>query len=164
LVGNSVPESLPAGFPADRFPDLEASNVTNVGCDALDDPKVVNDEVVAVTADCRDWQQSWPVNLAPLSPDLPVVFVSHSMLDDVEVDGSRLVTGTAEHDSYLRAQWTSMRDRAEAAGTGATAFVTLACHRLPDFGGSDEITRTNDDAAVRHLNSVLSEWGLERSV
>lgn len=164
LVGNSVPHSLFVGFPRQRFPDLQVNPVTNFGCDALDDPKIVNDEVVPATADCKAWRSSWTDSLAALSPDLGLVFISHSMLNDIEVKGSRLVAGSPEHDAYLKDQWTSMLGETRSAGSRSVAFVNLACHRLPDMGASTEITRANDDAAVKHLNSVVASWGQEKSV
>ena len=52
-----------------------------------------------------------------------------------------------------------MLDKADSAGSRSTVFVNLACHRLPDLGASDEISRSNDDTAVKHLNSVTDELG-----
>lgn len=164
LVGNSIPYSLYVGFNPGSYPDLNVMQNTNFGCDPIEAPKVVNGAVAAVDPACITWRDSWPATISSVQPDLTVVFLTHPMLNDHVVDGATLVAGSPAHDDFLEQAWGTIHDRALESGSSNVAFVNLACHRLADLGASDEVTRTNDDKAVTHLNNLARAWGAASDV
>lgn len=159
LLGNSIPFSLAASFPAATYPDLAVDQDTNFGCDMYDAPKVVDGQVQPTTQACRDWRASWPATVAAHRPDVALVFLTHPMLDDIEVNGRVLTAGSAEHTAYLRGQLDQMVASAKDSGSAHLAVMNLACHRMPNIVGTSELTRTNDDAAVGALNAMVADWG-----
>lgn len=164
LIGNSVPDSLVVTMPQGIYTDLQVVKNTNLGCDPVPVPKVVDGVVSPVTQDCIDWRATWIDSVTQSKPALTVVFAAHTLLNDFVVDGTRLEFGSAGHDEFLRQSWSQTTERIRAAGSPRVAFVNLACHRLPDLGTSDETTRTNDDALVAHLNALLHEWATMEDV
>ena len=159
LLGNSIPYSLAVSFPASSYPDLRVDQDTNFGCDMYDAPKIVDGQVQTTTQQCRDWRASWPRTVAAHRPDVAVVFLTHPMLDDIEVDGQVLAAGSGAHAAYLRAQLDRIVAMARENGAAHVAVMNLGCHRLPDVAGTSELTRTNDDAAVTALDTMVGAWG-----
>ncbi|GAA1787667.1 acyltransferase family protein [Nostocoides veronense] len=159
LLGNSIPYSLARFYPAGEFPDLIVDQDTNFGCDMFADPKVVDGQVQPTTPACRDWRASWPTTVAAHRPDLAVIFLTHPMLDDIEIDGQVVPAGDARHTAYLQESLDQMARAAREAGAAKVAVMNLGCHRLPNVAQTSELTRTNDDAAVAALNAVAAQWG-----
>lgn len=158
LVGNSVPYSLAAFFPAQGHPRLRVDQHTTFGCDIVDAPKVVDGAVVPTNPDCTAWRSGIAATASRVDPDIALLFLSHPLLVDHVVDGVRLAAGGPEHAAYLRGQLTHLVEQLRAAGVDHVAIVNLACHRLPSFGTNEEITRTNTDSLVRALNAEIGAW------
>jgi peptidoglycan/LPS O-acetylase OafA/YrhL len=164
LMGNSVPRSVYDTFPADRFPDISLTSNAFVGCDPFAGRRVVDGRVDPPSATCAEWERTWPDAISAERPDVVALFVTQELLLDRDVDGRRLVAGTPQHRQFVRDALDVLRRRVVDAGAGQLALVNLSCHRIPRLSDTEQIVRTNDDAAVRQLNQVTGEWAAEHGV
>lgn len=158
LVGNSVPESLFVTLEPGRYPDLDVRSYTRVGCELLEHARINNDRPQQPTNECVDWLAGLDVAVDRAEPDVALVFLSHTMLTDREVDGRTLTFGSAEHNNYLESQWTRIADRLRSAGARHVVLMNLACHRIPLLRDDTEVSRTNDDQLVEQLNALAERW------
>lgn len=164
LLGNSIPFSLARFYPPGTYSDLTIDQDTNFGCDMFADPKIVDGQVTATTQACRDWRAGWPSTVSAVRPDLAIVFLTHPMLDDIEVGGTALAAGSGEHTAYLQRSLDGIVATARANGAAQVAVMNLGCHRLPNVGQTSELTRVNDDAKVQALNQAVAAWGTRTGV
>ncbi len=163
LVGNSVPASLLEAYDSSAYPDLAVTGHTHVGCDALPADKVNGGALVRTPAECRQWRDDWSAAVLEAKADVVALFVPHTFLTDRSVDGRTLTFGSPEYERYLREQLAAMVDDLSVGGA-RVVLVDVACHRMPDLGGNEEVTRTNDDRYVQRLNDVVRDWASTRDL
>ena len=163
LVGNSIPHSLVAHFPATRFPDIDLSESTSFGCSTVTGQEIFDGEAKPVSAECRTFQKTWYLGLQ--GADRMLFFLPQNLLHDYLVDGRRLVVGTPEHDAHIRSTLDEVQRRTHQMKLGQPTIVNLACHDMPSFTTAEnDVTVLNDIPKVRHLNGVASSWAKEHGV
>lgn len=156
LIGNSIPASLAAAFPADQFPDLSTSTDISFGCDPFKAQKVVDGRPQPVGADCPRFSSAWQRRLTTLSPDLAMFTVPQSITSDILVNGKVLHFGTAAYLDWLHGMLSTMRRESLAAGAKHFAVGTLSCHRMLAF--TDDTRDVNNDERVRTINDEVRAW------
>ena len=162
VIGNSIPLSLAVNFPAASLPGLGVRALANVGCDGIDDPKVVDGTVTPPTAACRSWRDAWPADLRREPVDVALVFVTQAALADHRVAGEIVTPTSAGYEAFVRGY---LDEQLSLAGPGArhVAVVNLSCHRVATFD-KVELVRMNDVGLVRRLNAITAAWARERDV
>jgi peptidoglycan/LPS O-acetylase OafA/YrhL len=164
VMGNSVPLSVYDTFPTGRYPDISLSSNAFIGCDPYAGQRIVDGRVDPPSATCATWEQTWPRAVSDVRPDIVALFVTQELLLDREVDGRRLVAGTPEHTRFIRRALSALQKRVIEAGAGRLVLVNLSCHRIPLLSDTEQITRTNDDAAVARLDAVTGQWADDHGV
>lgn len=165
LIGNSIPASYAKFYPKGTYPDLTVGSYTNPGCDLFPEARYRGDAPDPINPDCEGWRDSLTQSIADDDPDVVVVFVSQSLVADRQVEGRRLEFASDAYEDYLREGFDDLRDQIdEAPGDHRIVLLNLACHRVPDFGVDEEVTRFNDDRAVERVNTLATEWAQDNGI
>lgn len=165
LLGNSIPASYARYYPKGTYPDLTVGSYTNPGCDLFPEARYRGKRPDPVNPDCEDWRDGLTEGIAADKPDVVVVFVSQSLVSDRHVDGRRLDFNSPGYEAYLERGFDTLRDRIKAApGDPRIVLLNLSCHRVPDFGVDEEVTRFNDDIAVARVNELATSWAHDNGI
>lgn len=165
LVGNSIPESLKTGFDPMDYPDIDAREVTSIGCDPFVANRWRDGAVQPPSAQCRGWKEGgWVKALSEQEPALTVFFVPQTTTSDWGVDGRRIEFGSDAYDRWLSTELTTMQRKVRSAKGGKCVVMNLACHRQTDFGFDATIKNVNDDRRVQHVNRVVAAWAKTEGV
>lgn len=164
LVGNSIPASYERYYPDGMYPDLRVSGYTNPGCDLFPEPRYHGGTPDAVKSECTDWRQGLESALRTKDPDVVLVFVSQSLVSDRFVDGERLKASSPAFADYIADGLQDLKDVVDATGDRQMVLLNLACHRVPDFGVDEEVSRFNDDTKVARVNEMTADWAARADV
>lgn len=165
LIGNSIPASYAKYYPKGLYPDLTIGSYTNPGCDLFPEARYRGDKADPVNPDCESWRDGLTQGIEVDKPDVVVIFVGQSLVSDRQVDGSRLDFNSPAYEDYLDKGYDALRKRIDAApGDHRIVMLNLACHRVPDFGVDEEVTRFNDDIAVERVNQLTDTWAKNNGI
>ncbi|PWJ25283.1 peptidoglycan/LPS O-acetylase OafA/YrhL [Branchiibius hedensis] len=164
VIGNSVPYSLYVYFPAGQIPTLTVQAVSNFGCEPWAGKRIIDGSVQPALAECPQWQNTWPDQLAAQNPQTVIYPVSQAFVNDFQVDGHPVDFGTPAHDAFIKSSLDHVASGAAHAGAHRFVLLNLSCHRMPNASGNSELTAVNDDAKVQHVNSVAATWARQHDV
>ncbi|RYG77744.1 acyltransferase [Yimella sp. RIT 621] len=165
LIGNSIPESLKTGFDAAEYPDIEAKEVTSIGCDPFVSNRWRDGAVQPPSSECRGWKDGgWVRALGEQRPALTLFFVPQTTTGDWGDAGRKIEFGTPAYDRWLAGELTTLHRRVTSAKGGRFVVMNLACHRQTDFGFDPTIKNVNDDRRVQHVNRVVAVWAKQAGV
>lgn len=164
LLGNSIPASVAAAFPAGSYPDLKVSAIVNFGCDPWSAAKMLGGAPQEPSEACAKWRNDWPTELHNTGSRLTLFFTPQSLVSDWQVDGKTLRFGSPEYVSWLEKTLGDLRTTTQKAGSPRFAVMNLACHRLPGASISPEVPLINDDRRVQRLNSIIAGWAKKSGV
>ncbi|GAA3548055.1 membrane protein [Aeromicrobium flavum] len=170
IYGDSVPYYLSDGFPADRYPDLELTNLAVEGCGLLPLTTYWSPGYrEPVKPECRASREEMTERLRDARADVLVLMVGTDLGTLHERDDGTLIgPDDPELGSLVDEQLDDLRAAAEAAGVRQVQVATLPCRevsveRLPsppfDRDWMREHTEvTRNLAEPDRANRWLTEW------
>ncbi|UIJ33818.1 acyltransferase [Allobranchiibius sp. GilTou73] len=164
LIGNSIPASVDAAFPASRYPDIDLRPDSSFGCDPFGGAVVVAGKREEPLANCAQFRTQWSKQLRTDRPDLAAFFIPQTMVLDHTIDGRTVAFGTAAYTTFIRSTLDGVRQGVTSSRIARFVVVTLACHDQPLAQISQKVAMVNDITRVKRTNAIVSAWAKDRGV
>lgn len=160
IVGDSVAESLAAGFSPAADGAMNVSDRSIPGCGVVDlQQKTIGPPQFFV--DCDDFQSTWQQDVEAYQPDVVLVLIGGREVYNHFIDGTLRQVGSEEYRAYLLDRLDLAVDTLSSTGA-RVVFLTPPCYKVEGKPGASAPIERTDPARSQWIADVVAEAAAAR--